>query len=98
MLGSCCCCWKASAIPRSRMAHSFSIVGCVSIVPRWLLQGGRFVRIEVFRAADIRVVERRLGWGRRVDGLAVQVAFQNGFHALVRAGLERNGPARGGLH
>src|ERR1017187_10728162 len=27
MLASSCCCWKASAIPRNRMAYSFSMVG-----------------------------------------------------------------------
>src|SRR5437667_2101041 len=97
MLASCCCCWKASAIPRSRMACSFSIVGCVSISSSWLLQGGRFARIEVFRAADVGMVERRLRRSSRLDGLAIQITFQNGFHALVGAGLERNGAARSGL-
>ena len=32
---SCCCCSKASAIPRNRMAHSFSMVGCVNMVPHF---------------------------------------------------------------
>src|SRR2546422_10337441 len=97
MLASSCCCWKASAIPRSRIVYSFSMVGCVSIVSSWLLQGGWFVGIEVLRAADIRMVERRLWLGSRFDGLAVQIALQDGFHALVGAGFQSNGPACSGL-
>src|SRR6266705_998561 len=97
ILASSCCCWKASAIPRSRIVYSFSIVGCVSIGSSWLLQGGWFVGIEVLRAADIRMVERWLWLGSRFDGLAVQVALQDGFHALVRAGIQSNGPSCSGL-
>src|SRR6266567_196219 len=97
MLASSCCCWKASAIPRSRIVYSFSIVGWVSIGSSWLLQGGWFVGIEVLRAADIRMVERRLWLGSWFDGLAVQVALQDGFHARVRAGIQSNGPACSGL-
>jgi len=70
------------------MAHSFSMVGCVSMVSSRLLQGGWFVRVEVLRTANVGVVQRWLGWGGRFDGQAVQVAFQNRFHALVGTGLE----------
>src|SRR5947207_6150886 len=101
MWASSCCCRKASAIPRRRIVYSFSMVGCVSIVSSRLLQGGWFVGIfigiEVLRAADIRMLERRLWLGSRFDGLAVQVALQDRFHARIGAGLQSNGPACGGL-
>src|SRR5712691_10278739 len=54
--------------------------------------------VEVFRAADVGVVERRLWLGHRFDRLAVQVALQNRFDALVGTSLERDGAARSRLH
>src|SRR5436853_247453 len=98
ILASCCCCSKASAIPRNRMAHSFSMVGCINMVSSLSLIGGLFTGVEVFRAANVGVVERRLGLGRRLDRLAVQMALQNRFDALVGTSMERDGAARGRLH
>jgi hypothetical protein len=43
---------------RSRMAHSFSTVGCVSTVSSRSLQGGRFAWVEGLRAAAVGVVQQ----------------------------------------
>ena len=61
---------NASAIPRNRMAHSFSIVGCFNMIPHFLI-GGLFAGVEVFRAADVGVFNRQLGLrGRGIDWLS----------------------------
>jgi hypothetical protein len=39
------------------------------------------------------MVERRLRLDSALDGLAVQIALQYGFHTLVRTGIQGNGPA-----
>src|SRR6266571_9362883 len=62
------------------------------------LTGGLFTAVKVFRAANVGVVERRLGLGRRLDRLAVQMAMQNRFDALVGTSMERDGAACGRLH
>src|ERR1019366_4252402 len=62
------------------------------------LTGGLFTGVEGFRAANVGVVERRLWLGRRLDLLAVQMALQNRFDALVGTSMERDGAARGRLH
>src|ERR1700676_5520189 len=43
------------------------------------------------------MIQRWPGWCHRLDGQAVQITFQNGFHALVGAGVESDGAAAGGF-
>src|SRR5260370_33067737 len=62
------------------------------------LVGGLFTAVEIFRAANVGVVERRLGFGRRLDRLAVPVALQNRLDALVRTSIQRDSAARRRLH
>src|SRR6266571_5274729 len=62
------------------------------------LTGGLFTAVEVFRASNVGVVERRLWLGRRLDRLAVQIALQNRFDALVGTSAERGGASRSCLH
>src|ERR1017187_8165768 len=59
------------------------------------LTGGLVTGVEVFRAANVGVVERRLWLGRRRDGLAVQMALHNRFHAGVRNNTRREDAAGG---
>src|SRR5258708_13657392 len=62
------------------------------------LVGGLFTAVEIFRAANVGVVERRLGFGRRLDRLAVQVALQNRLDPLARTSIQRTSAARRRLH
>src|SRR5580700_5430091 len=90
ILASCCCCWKASAIPRSRMAHSFSMVGCINMVYSF--------PERLSYSSVSKYSERRLWLGRRLDLLAVQMVLQNRLDAGVGTGMERDGAARSRLH
>jgi hypothetical protein len=67
---------------RSRMAHSFSTVGCVNTVSSRSQQGGWFAWVEGLRAAAVGVVQQWLGWDGRFDGQASRLHFRIDFTLL----------------